>query len=65
MQQRGLALKDPMLLLNGTKELAAAGDVLGRAEKQISARIEGIMEKPQEPFLQICFEINQYIPAGQ
>src|SRR5678816_1561179 len=59
-----LALKKAVSLIDGPKEFAPAGYVLGWAEKKVSGWIESIMENWQELPLQVGFQVNEQITAG-
>src|SRR5205085_124592 len=63
LERPQLALENSVPRIDRLKKLAANRDIFRRAQEQKSARVQGEMEKGQQTFLQIHFEIDQQVTA--
>ncbi len=61
--QRRAALKDPMLLVDGSEQIDVPRDALCRAQEQIAVGLERVVENGQHVVLQLGVEIDQQIAA--
>src|SRR5438105_5579665 len=63
-QHGGLPLKDAVLFVDGAEQFTATGNVFGRSQKKEAGGIERIVKYREQFALQIRFEVNQQIAAG-
>ena len=63
-KHRFLLLVNPPFPVQGGKEIIEAADCLGTPQKQDARGVEGLKEKRDKPFLEICLKIDEEIPAA-
>ena len=58
------ALEDAVLLVDRGEELAVLADALGGPQEEVAARLERVVERRDDLFLELAAEIDQEVAAG-